>query len=107
MNIQINSFQHLGIPVTDLKRSEVFYEQLGFKNVMSASFEFNGATGNVAMMKRDAMIIEIYQMPEKELESISNRKDGHVDHMAFDVDDIDTAFRTLKEGGFHIIEDKP
>jgi lactoylglutathione lyase len=107
MNIKINHLQHVGIPVTDLKRSTAFYERLGFRNVMFAEFNYNNDTGNVAMMKLHEMIIELYQMPEKELAEIRNRKNGHIDHIAFDVDDIDETFSTLKEHAFEIIEAEP
>ena len=30
MNLKINHIQHIGIPVTDIKKSEAFYEKLGF-----------------------------------------------------------------------------
>lgn len=53
------------------------------------------------------MILEIYQMPEKELAEIKNRKNGHIDHIAFDVENIDTAFRELKNAAFNIIENEP
>ncbi len=108
MNLKINHIQHIGIPVTDMKVSEAFYEKLGFKNVMPSTFEFNGEKGGiVAMMKRGDMIIELYQMPQKELLKIRKRKDGHIDHVAFDVDDIEIAFNTLKNAGFNILENEP
>lgn len=107
MNLKLNHIQHIGIPVTDIKVSEAFYERLGFKNVMATTFTYNGDTGNVVMMQQHEMIIELYQMPEAELKEIRERKNGHIDHIAFDVDDIDTAFVTLKENGFIILEDKP
>jgi lactoylglutathione lyase len=93
--------------VTDLKRSEAFYEKLGFRNVMKSEFEHKGDKGQVAMMQQGSMIIEIYQMPEAELSAIRSRQDGHVDHIAFDVDDIEAAFSELKNASFHILEESP
>jgi catechol 2,3-dioxygenase-like lactoylglutathione lyase family enzyme len=107
MEFKINHIQHIGIPVTDLNRSQQFYEKLGFKNVMGSTFDYKGAKGKVAMMQRGDMVLEIYQMPEKELAEIRNRKDGHVDHIAFDVDDIDVAFAALKKASFQITEEEP
>jgi lactoylglutathione lyase len=107
MNLKINAFQHLGIPVTDLKTSELFYESLGFKNVMASAFEIEGNTGYVAMMQNGNMIIELYQLPEPQLQEIRTRKDGHIDHIAFDVDDIDTTYQTLKENGYMLLETEP
>lgn len=107
MNIKLNHLQHIGIPVTDIKVSAAFYERFGFKNVMSTTFEYNGGSGNVAMMKLNDMIIELYQMPEQELREIRSRSNGHIDHIAFDVDDIDAVFNELKRNDFKILEEEP
>ncbi len=107
MNIRINHLQHIGIPVTNISVSQAFYERLGFSNVMSSTFLHEGEQGKVAMMKRDAMIIELYQMPEPELNNVRQRKDGRIDHIAFDVSDIEETFSTLKKEGFTILEDSP
>ena len=105
--IAINHLQHVGIPVTDIRVSEAFYNRLGFRNVMQSEFELDGKTGTCIMMERNTMIIELYQLPDHQLEEIRNRKDGHIDHIAFDVDDIDITFETLKNASFHIIEEAP
>ncbi len=107
MNLQLTHIQHIGIPVTNLTTSEAFYERLGFKNVMSSAFEYNGGKGFVAMMKLNSMIIELYQMPEAELSEIKKRSNGHIDHLAFDVTDIDKTFIEIKEAGFNILEEQP
>lgn len=108
MNLKINHIQHLGIPVSNIQKSVAFYEQLGFSNVMPSTFEMDGEQGGiVAMMQRESMIIELYQLPASHLPEIKNRKDGHIDHIAFDVDDIDLTFKTLKENHFHILESAP
>lgn len=105
--MNFNRIQHVGIPVTNINQSEAFYNQLGFKNVMTSSFDYNGHKGQVAMMQKDKMIIEIYQMPANELIEIKNRKAGNIDHVAFDVTDIDAAFDELKKAGFRIVEEAP
>ena len=107
MNLKLNHIQHIGIPVANIKVSQAFYEQLGFKNVMGSTFEYSGGKGLVAMMKLNGMIIELYQMPEAELTEIRNRQNGHIDHIAFDVDDIDTTFRELKQASFNVLEAAP
>ena len=53
------------------------------------------------------MILELYQMPEAELQEIRSRRDGHIDHIAFDVDAIEDAFAELKGAGFAVIEAEP
>jgi catechol 2,3-dioxygenase-like lactoylglutathione lyase family enzyme len=103
----IKSIQHVGIPVSDIGVSEVFYSRFGFKNVMQSTFEIDGEEGICIMMKNKKTILELYQMPEKQLREIRARKDGHIDHIAFDVDDIDKTFSMLKEALFTILEEKP
>ena len=107
MDLALSKIQHIGIPVTNLAGSETFYKTLGFKNVMTSKFTYNGSEGQVAMMKSGEIVIEIYQMPEDELKEIRNRKNGHIDHIAFDVDDIDEVFNQLKMASFDIIEEAP
>ncbi len=107
MNFTINHIQHIGIPVSDLQISEAFYKKLGFESVMSTTFDYNGSKGFVAMMKQKEMIIELYQLPESALGAIKQRQNGHIDHVAFDVDDIVKTFEALTEAGFTIIEEQP
>jgi len=105
--IKINRLQHTGIPVTDLAVSKSFYERLGFTDVMSSTFDHAAGTGHVCMMKLGEIILELYQMPEPELLQVRARSNGHIDHIAFDVDDIDAAFATLKAAGYNIDEPAP
>lgn len=108
MDLKINHIQHIGIPVSNIQKSIAFYEQFGFNNVMLSTFEIEGEKGGiVAMMQRGTIILELYQMPASHLTKIASRKDGHIDHIAFDVDDIDLTFKTLKENHFTILETEP
>jgi len=107
MNLKITKIQHIGIPVTNLLASINFYQQLGFESVMESSFDYNGGKGKVAMMQSGDIIIELYQMPDAELPEIKARGNGHVDHVAFDVDDIDDVFKQLNEAGFTVLESAP
>jgi len=103
----INHIQHVGIPVTNVVVSEAFYSQLGFQNVMQSPFKEDGETGTCVMMKNKSIIIELYQLPEHKLQEVWNRKDGHIDHITFDVDDIDLAFAALQNASFQIMEEEP
>jgi catechol 2,3-dioxygenase-like lactoylglutathione lyase family enzyme len=105
--VKINHLQHAGIPVTDIRVSEEFYRRLGFTNVMESAFTLDGAQGVCIMMQHAAVLVELYQLPAQFLAGIRNREDGHVDHIAFDVDDIDETFALLSRDGFHIIEEAP
>ncbi|WP_214073743.1 VOC family protein [Mucilaginibacter sp. dw_454] len=107
IKLDIKAIQHIGIPVTNVVNSASFYSRLGFLNVMERHFDHNGEQGTCVMMKRHNMIIELYQMPAAILPEIAARKDGHIDHVAFDVADIDEAYAIMQHGGFNIIEPEP
>jgi catechol 2,3-dioxygenase-like lactoylglutathione lyase family enzyme len=107
LNNNFNGLSHIGIPVTDLERSRRFYARLGFQEAMSAGFIENGEPGQCVMMRRGLVIVELYQLPQGTLVEIKARGDGHVDHVAFAVNDIRTAFQELKGLGFETIELEP
>ncbi len=107
MAIKINALQHIGIPVSNLENSILFYQRLNFKPVMRSTFTHENSQGKVTMMKLGSIIIELYQMPEPELGNIKQRKDGHIDHITFDVSDIQECFATMKNEGFNIVEEEP
>jgi catechol 2,3-dioxygenase-like lactoylglutathione lyase family enzyme len=104
-----NGLQHLGLPVSNLKASLEFYESLGFKRIMDSHVDVpeENDTILVAMMEQRGVIIELYQVTKNELLELKSRKDGHVDHIAFDVADVEKAFHELKEAGFTMVEEKP
>jgi len=109
-NLLENNFkgiQHVGIPVSNLSASVQFYNKLGFESVMEGQFDHNHEIGNVRMMKRTDAVIELFMLPKGQLKEIRKRKDGHIDHLAFDVSDVDKAFLDLKNAGFLISEKLP
>lgn len=107
MKLKINRLQHIGIPILNIETSQIFYERLGFKVAMQATFTHQGAQGKVTMMQLKEIIIELYQMPEPELSSIKQRTAGRIDHIAFDVDDIEETFALLKNESFAVVEETP
>ena len=100
----LQGMQHLGLPVTDLQRSQAFYTQLGF--VTALRTDLVEADGNVlvAMMEKAGLTIELYQLPGARRDELAWRPDGHIDHIALDVLDIESAFSELKAAGFEILE---
>ena len=107
VNLSLKAIQHVGIPVTNIQASKTFYSNLGFEQAMQANFTHDGETGTCIMMQQGNIVMELYQLPQKELPAIAARKDGHIDHVAFDVADIDATFAILKAAGYHIIEAAP
>jgi hypothetical protein len=107
MHLKINRLQHIGVPITDIEISQACFLRGGFYNVLCSVLFNKFKKGKVSMMKLGSIIIELYQMPEPELDKIRQRTSGRIDHIAFDVDDIDETFRLLKDEGFSIPETEP
>ncbi|HEY3312436.1 MAG TPA: VOC family protein [Anaerolineales bacterium] len=100
----LRGMQHLGLPVTDLERSQEFFLRLGFTTALRTDLHEDRGVVRVAMMEKDALTIELYQLPGVERDEIASRHDGHIDHIALDVRDIDWAYAELKAAGFEILE---
>lgn len=90
-----------------LSESVEFYERLGFKSTLSSEVKEKDGTVKVAMMQYNKVIVELYQLYGNDLAALKARSDGHIDHIAFDVKDIDKAFAEIKAAGFETIEDEP
>ena len=99
--------QHIGIPVRDIEASKAFYGGFGFQEIMYAEIPVSGDAVKAVMMSKSGLTIELYQLVGEELEEIATRKDGHVDHIAMTVLDIDKAFDDLQAAGMDIIEEAP
>lgn len=101
--------QHVGIPVSNLSVSVDFYTSLGFTRVLDSIVDVldENDTIHVAMMEQKKVVIELYQVTRRDLDELRARKDGHVDHIAFDVEDVEIAFRELKQAKFTMVEIEP
>lgn len=100
-------WSHLGIPVTNIEESLAFYHRFGFKTIMTAEIPEHGDVVRAAMIEKDRFVIELYQLVGADREEIASRKDGHIDHIAFTVVDVDRAYAELCAEGFAPLESSP
>ena len=110
MTLLVGNFkglQHLGIPVTNLETSVGFYSRLGFSRILAAHVDEDHGRVLVAFMEQRGVVIELYQVTDQEREEVRSRSDGHIDHIAFDVADVDEAFQELKSAGFDMVQEEP
>ena len=103
----LRGLQHIGLPVTNLERSKAFYTELGFAEMMRTELPRASESVQVAMMHHEGLIIELYQLEQEERQEIAKRKDGHIDHLALDVMDIEQAYKEISAAGLEILEDNP
>jgi catechol 2,3-dioxygenase-like lactoylglutathione lyase family enzyme len=101
----LQGLQHLGIPVTNLERSKDFYAQLGFIEAMRTDIQPQTEVIRVAMMQHENFTIELYQLGQEDLQEIAKRADGHIDHVALNVLDIEQAYMEIKAAGLEILEE--
>ena len=96
--------QHLGLPVTNLERSRDFYLNLGFEEKLRQDLAPQEAPTRVSFMQKGNLTIELYEEPGEKRDEIGTRRDGHIDHFALDVLDIESAYAELSAAGFEILE---
>lgn len=104
----VEGWAHLGIPVTNIQQSQKFYEKLGFNAVMQCHLggEKEEERIYITMMQLGDFTIELYQLLPKDLMEISARKDGHIDHVALDVDDVEAAWEDAHQEKHVFFTDK-
>lgn len=91
---------HIGIPCSDLDASVAFYAGLGFETVTSGR---NLSGYDIAIIRRGDCAIELYQCLDAKADDTADRKDGHVDHIALEVEDLQAAFEECQEKGYEIV----
>lgn len=90
----VNGIQHIGIPTSDIEKTIVFYEKLGFVTEHRNQVPSNGA--QVAFLRMKNLVIETYAEG-------GNGLDGAINHLALDCTDIDKAYQWALEQRFTLL----
>ena len=89
----LHGLQHIGLPCRNMEETTEFYQKLGMK--IAYSTVNNGQ--KVAFLQQDTMMIEAYEEP------IVGHS-GAINHICFDVDDIEGCFRAVQEMGLQMAD---
>ncbi|MCD4803037.1 MAG: VOC family protein [Anaerolineales bacterium] len=103
----IGGWGHLGIPVTDMDSSRQFYSQFGFEEIAYAEVPVGDDQVKVSLMENAGFVLEFFQLVGDDLAEVRTRKDGFIDHIAFDVLDADKAYADIKDAGLDLLQDAP
>ncbi|MCA9912844.1 MAG: VOC family protein [Anaerolineae bacterium] len=103
----ITGFQHLGLPVSDIRCSRDFYARLGFHEIMFREIPSDEGTVLISMLELNGFVLELFQLVGAALEEIKSRTHGHIDHFALDVNDINAAFQAVQDADLPPLEDAP
>jgi lactoylglutathione lyase len=101
----LQGIQHLAFFVTDLGRSKSFYEQFGFVEKLCDEIPTETEPVKLAFVELNGLMLELVELPGERSIQVGSREDGHVDHVALDVKDIDKAYAELTEAGFQALEE--
>ena len=55
--------QHLAIFVTDADRSQKFYEQFGFEEILNEDFDMDNGTVRLRFLKFNNLTLELVELP--------------------------------------------
>ncbi len=99
MKNYIHGLHHIGMPTTCIEKTVDFYKSFGAEIVFEKMDEDNGKPIRVILMKFCNILMELYE--RMETVGIS----GTIDHLAFEVEDIDTLFEIVREQGYTLMED--
>lgn len=89
----IKGLQHIGIPTNDMDKTVDFYKKIGFE----VAHEVMDGDVRVVFLKLKDLVLETYENHEAAL------RDGAVDHIAFNVADIEEAFKFITGLGIKIL----
>tara|TARA_B100001245_G_C22769331_1_gene371902 strand:+ start:362 stop:805 length:444 start_codon:yes stop_codon:yes gene_type:complete len=110
-NIEIDKIAHVGVPVSNTKKSLAFYQDaLGLEFLstrvisgdhISSGVEVPNAKIKVTLLKSNNLMVELleYLNPKGQKFNRSNNDAGSM-HIAFNVKDIDATYNNLKKLGF-------
>ena len=98
MQENVMGMQHLGLPCVDMEKSMTWYtEVLGFEKIEEKVMPEDNI--HAAFLKKGNLVLEMYHLDEETMKEIAARSDGHIDHLALDVKDIQAAFEEMKKTG--------
>ena len=91
----VTGLQHLGLPTNDMKATLDFYQKIGFEIALDTENEGD----RVVFLKQAGLVIETYENHQAVM------KNGAIDHVCIDVNDIDAVYELAKEAGFTILDE--
>jgi len=100
---KITGLGHIGVFISDIERSIAYYTDiLDFECYHRVDLEENGGITRIAFIRNGSCIIELVQKPDA-----AQKADGPIDHIAMDVDDIDSVMADLKAKGVEFETEEP
>lgn len=104
----MRKIEHIGIAVADLEKSnELFARLLGKEHYKTESVEGEGVETSFFQVGDTKVELLQASRPDSPIAKYLEKKSEGVHHIAFDVEDIHTEVKRLKEAGFEILNETP
>lgn len=94
----ITGIAHVGIPTNDLEKTKQFYNALGFETTYEVYNETEKE--KVAFLQLGDYCIETFENRQAAM------REGAYQHVALNVDDVESLFQELKEKNYEVIHDE-
>lgn len=95
----IKGIHHIGIPVSSMEKTKEFYLGLGAIVDHEKEDSFEGEKIQVTVFRLGDVMLETYERP-----SVAG-KAGAIDHIAFEVDNLETMYQECKEKKYVFMDD--
>ncbi len=89
---------HIGIAYSDRDKTISFYKRFGFELLD------DNVDSSILSLRYKNIIMKFFPVSEAEMAQLG---DGYIDHVAFDVKDVDSAYNEVKSARIMVIEEAP
>lgn len=104
----MRKIEHIGIAVADLEKSnELFTRLLGKAHYKTETVEGEGVDTSFFQVGDTKVELLQASRPDSPIAKYLEKKSEGVHHIAFDVEDIHSEVKRLKEAGFEILNETP
>lgn len=103
----LNGLSHVGIRVNDITPSENFYKQFGFTEFLKDLVPLGDVEIELSTWSFGDFNLELVKFHGADPQEVLSRDDGLIDHIAFQVKDINRAFDSIRSSGISFLENEP
>jgi methylmalonyl-CoA/ethylmalonyl-CoA epimerase len=105
--MMLKKIRHIGIVIKDFERSIDKFK--GFGLLCTEVTELKKLGIKIAFLPIGDSLIELicYMDPEKGRDSVVRKQKGAINHICFEVDDIETSIKNFEKNGARLIEGYP
>jgi methylmalonyl-CoA/ethylmalonyl-CoA epimerase len=104
----MNKIEHIGIAVKNLKDSnELFYKLFGEPHYKIEAVESEGVNTSFFQVGENKIELLEGTKEDSSITKFIEKKGEGIHHIAFDVDDIESEIKRLKNEGFKVLNETP